>query len=455
MTSINSEFGNCASKLDEICTAFRDSPQLSEESLRPVATILLRCSQVLTSWGQDTGASSSVLDHSLRRASKLRTSTVILLQELNELIKHTAVHLLDAKQKPIVWPGQNPALGCLTEAQEIIDGLLELRAALLNPYDDFDPEPVPDAEEWSVLDQEYATRAFAAAPGFLIDRLICANQRRREYMPPKLRRGITHKNSGIGRLVALSRSSNSSTLGSDAGVSTGTAPSTRRGADSIFSYNTFSDQGSVATSYAFSAATSRMVNDRNPPEPPVDIHVGHNLPFKCQYCSFDVPLEFKGQSMTLEDWHAHLYLDLQAYSCTFEDCNRPHELFSKKEDWFQHELHAHRIQWRKVWRCADPGCNTEFQDPALFKQHLTSNHSDTVSKLSPSSLDVVLETCQSREHEICLQTCCPLCGVSYKKSSRTEWKEHIAHHLEQFALLALPMKGQEGMHHIGTVPEEE
>lgn len=79
-------------------------------------------------------------------------------------------------------------------------------------------------------------------------------------------------------------------------------------------------------------------------------------------------------------------------------------------------------------------CRTEFETRAMFEQHLRSTHEDIISS---NNMDRIIETCQrlSLKSQEFAQQDCPLCGVPYKETPG--WKDHIAHHLEQFALLVI------------------
>ena len=78
------QFEDCAQAVKQLHAALNANPSISEQA--PLRTLIERCLRRLTSWGHDTGATSRVLDHSLRRASKPRTSTLTLLKELHELV---------------------------------------------------------------------------------------------------------------------------------------------------------------------------------------------------------------------------------------------------------------------------------------------------------------------------------------------------------------------------------
>lgn len=341
----------------------------------------------------------------------------------------------------------------LGEAEEILDDLSNLRATLLHPYDDEHPEPLPDPLQSDNEDREYAQKYFGRAPPFLIDRLLVANRRRRENIHAlrkeegvKLAQSVewnrkaiessdakaskaTRKGPKRNRVRGYRRTTTPS--GSEAGLSRN-APSTTAGRTSVFTQDIIHEHESV-TSLSSSGGALLAPEPNEPPPPPVNIAHSQNLPFRCQYCTFEVPLELEKRAMTIDDWVAHFYLDLQPYTCTFEGCSRAQQLFGVKQEWFLHELDYHRATGQ-VWYCAD--CKTEHDDSGVFEEHLRASHPGMIAGKSPKFLEILINTCQRLSSQTLPQRECPLCGIPYRQKP-TEWKDHIAHHLEQFALLAI------------------
>lgn len=119
----------------------------------------------------------------------------------------------------------------------------------------------------------------------------------------------------------------------------------------------------------------------------------------------------------------HVLQDLQPYVCTFQGCCLSEHMFDKRDEWFQHEMQTHRIEWE----CGQEG-HRRYDDQAAFLDHM-------------STLDhITLVTAQSRiflsmfERPRYQQTgICSLCRREAKNL-----KTHLAHHMEQLALFALP-----------------
>ncbi len=63
---------------------------LSETEQTTMRILTDQCLTRLTAWGRDSGASSRIPDHRLRRAPKLRSVTLGFLKELHELVSRGA-----------------------------------------------------------------------------------------------------------------------------------------------------------------------------------------------------------------------------------------------------------------------------------------------------------------------------------------------------------------------------
>lgn len=331
----------------------------------------------------------------------------------------------------------------MEDAEEIVNELANLLPALLEPYDDAVLEPsAEDTSRFELQDSQFAKSAFPKAPPFLAERLVKGNRWRRQYIQ-RLKEDIQKEDGAVieggsseapvesldlpalrkprknrSRRLIRGYRKPSTVSSSEAGMS-GAAQSTRN--TSIF---TESRHDPSITSLG---STNLGVPEIEPPKPPVDLSA---LPFRCPYCCFEVPLSAEIHKWEEKDWISHFYLDLQPYLCTFENCNRAHKLFGVKQEWFQHELDFHRTQ--KAWFCARSECKKEFRNQALFELHLKTTHC-----IAPAEISLLVDNCErfSLESGSPSQQACPLCRVTYKDSS--EWKDHIGHHLEQFALTSI------------------
>lgn len=160
------------------------------------------------------------------------------------------------------------------------------------------------------------------------------------------------------------------------------------------------------------------------PPPPIPLQDGNRFP--CPYCRLEITV---GDAMrTDQDWRRHVFADLEPYLCTFKDCLRASKTFGMKYDWIRHELDSHRIQ--KFWRC--PSCQHEFLDRADFQIHLTEKHEDIVSENQFEILSTLSE--RSSEQTSAIGDCL-LCRVEF--DDRKALEDHVATHLEQFALTSI------------------
>jgi hypothetical protein len=98
-----------------------------------------------------------------------------------------------------------------------------------------------------------------------------------------------------------------------------------------------------------------------------------------------------------------------------------------RDDWFRHELESHRIL--KVWVCHS--CIKEFNSAQAFEEHLQMKHNN-ISGLSQMAMMVALCVRHSETH--LKEEVCPLCPL---KLSVDAMRDHIASHLEQYALTSI------------------
>jgi hypothetical protein len=119
----------------------------------------------------------------------------------------------------------------------------------------------------------------------------------------------------------------------------------------------------------------------------------------------------------------HVLSDLQPYICTYPDCQLNDYFFENKDDWYNHESRTHRVEWF---------CNTashkSFVDMQEFLDHMHTVHSEPLEGAQLLSLHRGFQR-PSNAHS----GTCTLCGQHANKL-----KSHLARHLEQLALFAIP-----------------
>ena len=126
----------------------------------------------------------------------------------------------------------------------------------------------------------------------------------------------------------------------------------------------------------------------------------------------------------------HVFADIRPYICTFPGCTEELAQFSCRTDWGNHEFNHHRIT--RIWRC--PDCSITTNSSKTYEDHAQSSHgmqkaADNWQMATKWALD---GKANPAEHEKC-----PLC-FSTPGGSRRVFVNHVARHMEQIALLALP-----------------
>ncbi|ORY58056.1 uncharacterized protein BCR38DRAFT_447870 [Pseudomassariella vexata] len=154
---------------------------------------------------------------------------------------------------------------------------------------------------------------------------------------------------------------------------------------------------------------------------------GKEQQFTCNLCGYD--LEAGTKIKTEDDWKQHVLEDLEPYLCTFDECFSAQEMYAIRDEWYQHELETHRV--KKVWKCA--ACSEEFTTKSLVEEHLES-HGPELDQDEIFMMKAMLRQTLSNKHFGTSNFDCPLCRI---KVSSGKTKDHIARHLEFFALLSV------------------
>jgi hypothetical protein len=155
----------------------------------------------------------------------------------------------------------------------------------------------------------------------------------------------------------------------------------------------------------------------------------------------------KTEKNHLQQSRRHVFHDLKAYVCTFENCNL--FMFKSRREWFAHELAAHRCEWQCQFCESDA-----FSSKKSFLEHTESRHAKI---LTYHSLDALLlqsvepvdkigaeacQLCDDWEAELTKHDREPL--VSLLSNNETvstvrRFRRHLGRHMEQLALFALPV----------------
>jgi len=124
----------------------------------------------------------------------------------------------------------------------------------------------------------------------------------------------------------------------------------------------------------------------------------------------------------------HVLKDLEPYICTFINCAMKDHQFETRDDWYEHELQNHRIEW-----CCNLEGHNPCTSPSAFLLHLQEHH--PILQSSALSEDIIRQF--QRPAQKGLRTC-PLCSKPSEKL-----KSHLARHMEQIALYVLGGNNQE------------
>jgi hypothetical protein len=130
----------------------------------------------------------------------------------------------------------------------------------------------------------------------------------------------------------------------------------------------------------------------------------------------------------------HVFSDLQPYVCTFENCSATP--FSTRNEWFQHELDSHRRRWECIL-CDDP--RPTFSRKAKVKTHLREHHAGAVTL---PQIDLITGACETPMTKFDASAC-PMCSEWVPPLEDAinlrEFRPHLARHLQQVSLEALPL----------------
>ncbi|KAL6835399.1 hypothetical protein V8C40DRAFT_272685 [Trichoderma camerunense] len=154
--------------------------------------------------------------------------------------------------------------------------------------------------------------------------------------------------------------------------------------------------------------------------------------FECPYCYTICPAAILSEKA----WRAHIIRDLRPYICTFEHCSNSEQLYDNRDDWIEHETSTHQT----VLRCPMHEEET-FTTLATYDEHTQAFHKEDAM---PSSFASSTATNIHRS--------CPICSIVLGTVQKLQ--NHIALHLERFAMFSLPRctddTGEGGSGDIGS-----
>lgn len=116
----------------------------------------------------------------------------------------------------------------------------------------------------------------------------------------------------------------------------------------------------------------------------------------------------------------HVLRDLRPYICTYEDCRDGDQQYDTFRQWVSHEERSHRT----ARQCTEHA-EEIFKSDSEWREHMNDQHRE--DKQSPQSV-----TIEQKTPDVVGTRQCPICPGA------TVTNEHVAIHLQQLALFALP-----------------
>ncbi|KAK3360710.1 hypothetical protein B0T25DRAFT_602509 [Lasiosphaeria hispida] len=143
-------------------------------------------------------------------------------------------------------------------------------------------------------------------------------------------------------------------------------------------------------------------------------------------CPQPTEASWSGAPFPVSILRRHVFRDLRPYVCTFEQCQNAAKLYVNRNDWKYHELQVHRRQFI----CVD--CDNTFPDRPSMGQHLKTVHYS--GPMQQAQLPMLVDLCECQADDT-HQDACIVCG---KELALSELQLHLAAHMEDIALFALP-----------------
>ncbi|PCG89170.1 Hypothetical protein PENO1_106210 [Penicillium occitanis (nom. inval.)] len=177
---------------------------------------------------------------------------------------------------------------------------------------------------------------------------------------------------------------------------------------------------------ASSIAVSETTKDIHIDVPPMPKSLEDGIAlFECNYCRLTISITSK------RAWRKHVMTDLLPYVCTHANCSLPDHMFEDRDTWFNHEMENHRVEFF---------CNTaghkSYKTQEQFAKHMTESHELPLdhSAIPFSAFRQHLTAIQGPVADA--QSAGELCNLCYRNTRSL--KSHVARHLQQIALFAIP-----------------
>ena len=351
-------------------------------------------------WAANIGAhhtNESSLDYRLRDASHIRNRIVGLLESLLRRLDDARDVLAEsvAGNQEVISDSDDDDEGqlnlkpeieqMLDSAASIIGNLFQMSMLVRKPakHDLTVGSRWSEVEHYAQFDCNHVRAKYPKAEEFLVTRLAKGITQRRLYLKYRERHALKLKHGLSAILSEIDTNMEDDQIESMTEPLSDTVVTVPQSQNIDFDYEA-SDSGFSQSSYAAS-----LISGNNITIPPLPKAAQDNEPFECPFCYIIIKID------TTRSWSKHVFQDLQPYMCIDGECMTPEKLYTSKHEWIYHmeKCHAEVAEGESA-----------NQDPSM-----TDNGKG-----------------------------CPLCTASSLEQGYLSG--HIARHLEELALFALPLR---------------
>ncbi|KAJ5354972.1 uncharacterized protein N7496_012184 [Penicillium cataractarum] len=98
--------------------------------------------------------------------------------------------------------------------------------------------------------------------------------------------------------------------------------------------------------------------------PPLPAESEDGTPFECPYCFVIISISGDNQ------WARHVFDDLMPYICVFPDCSTPYRLYESRREWFFHLQNQHSVPIDSGGQLNCPLCSSSVTTGKPFEKHV-------------------------------------------------------------------------------------
>ncbi|PKY03643.1 hypothetical protein P168DRAFT_304997 [Aspergillus campestris IBT 28561] len=141
-----------------------------------------------------------------------------------------------------------------------------------------------------------------------------------------------------------------------------------------------SDSRSINTQTSY--ADSTFQSETKITVPPLPSESEGGTPYECPYCFYIISI-FNHHS-----WARHVFRDIMAYSCVFPDCPTPYQLYATRGEWYEHLECQHLQELNDQARSDCLFCGMNFPSTKTLKRHIARHLQElALFALPPSHTD--------------------------------------------------------------------